>query len=53
VTLSASGSVLNFEVTCPTGAAVFAPKYARGFTVQGAELWLFQKELIEIYARRP
>jgi hypothetical protein len=53
MTVSAAGPALNFEVTCPTGAAVFTPKYARGFTVQGTELWLFQEELIEIYTRRP
>ncbi|HKY37324.1 MAG TPA: hypothetical protein VJN18_15380 [Polyangiaceae bacterium] len=39
-------------MTCPEGPAVFRPNYARGFTAESAELWLFEEQMIEIYERR-
>ena len=50
MTVSAEGTSLNFEVTCPD-IAIF-PTFTRPYSVQGSELWLFQEGLIEVYQRR-
>jgi hypothetical protein len=51
LTVDAAGTTLNFQVTCPVEYAIF-DTYARGFSVQGSELWLFQESSVEIYERR-
>lgn len=49
--VSAAGTELSFDVTCPT-QYVFFPHYVEGFTVNGDELDLFQPYFIEVYMKR-
>lgn len=50
MTVEQQGASLELVVTCPD--IVLMPRYQRGFSVEGDELWLFQKSLIEVYRRR-
>lgn len=51
--VSAKEYWLTFSLTCPVAPNMFHPSYARLFTAEGMELWLFQDQLVEIYERRP
>jgi hypothetical protein len=53
MSVTADGTTLHFSVTCPDRTHVITPMFNRGFTVHGAEVWLFQPNTIQVYAPRP
>jgi hypothetical protein len=53
MTVNIDDTTLTFNVTCPDAANVIFPSYTRGFTVDGDQLWLIQRTVLEIYRRRP
>jgi hypothetical protein len=52
LTVVVDGTALHFKVTCPDDLISIDVSFDRGFTVQGAELWLIQPGFVEIYRAR-